>query len=133
MSGLTLDGQLYTLIRPTALTGAESVDFLKQLQQHLGPRLLPIWDGSPIHRAATVKQFLADGAAPTIHLEQLPPYAPDLNPDEGIWHLLKTVELPNLCCQHLEQLHHELYLAIRRLRRQPTLLQTCFAGAGLKI
>ncbi|HET8627470.1 MAG TPA: hypothetical protein VFL91_08625 [Thermomicrobiales bacterium] len=32
-----------------------------------------------------VKQFLADGGARRLQLEQLPGYAPDLNADEGIW------------------------------------------------
>lgn len=132
MSGLTLTGQLCTLVRTEALTGVESVQFLKQLQRHLGPRLLAIWDGSPIHRGDEVKTFLAGGGAPAIHLEQLPPYAPDLNPDEGVWDLLKTVEMRNLCCLNFAHLDRELYLAIRRLRRKPALLQSCFVGAGLE-
>jgi transposase len=52
-----------------------------------------IWDGSPIHRGKEVKAYLADGAAKHIHLELLPPYAPDLNPDEGMWSHPKCVEL----------------------------------------
>jgi hypothetical protein len=31
------------------------------------------------------KTFGSSGAAKRLHLEQLPGYAPDLNPDEGIW------------------------------------------------
>ena len=133
MSGLTLTGKLSTLVRTEALTGVESVHFLKQMQRYLGPRLLAIWDGSPIHRGDEVKTFWADGGAPAIHLECLPPYAPDLNPDEGVWNLLKTVELRNLCCLDFDHLFHELYLAIRRLRRQPSLLQSCFVEAGLAV
>jgi transposase len=133
MSGLTLTGQLSSLVRPEALTGVESVHFLKQMQRYRGPRLLAIWDGSPIHRGEEVKTFLAEEGAPAIHLEQLPPYAPDLNPDEGVWDLLKFVEMRNLCCLDFDHLYHELYLAIRRLRRQPSLLQSCFGGAGLAL
>ena len=44
-----------------------------------------------------------------MQLEQLPGYAPDLNPDEGIWNHLKCLELKNLCCQSLAQLRIELY------------------------
>lgn len=60
-----------------------------------------IWDGSPIHRSQTIKAFLAGGAAHRLHLERLPAYAPELNPDEGIWQYLKHVELRNLCCPTL--------------------------------
>ena len=66
-------------------------------------KLLVIWDGSPIHRGRAVKDFLASGASPRLQLEQLPGYAPDLNPDEGVWKHLKCVELKNLCCQSLAE------------------------------
>src|SRR5918992_3794531 len=92
--------------------------------------LLVIWDGSPIH-TGEVRTFLAEGGAKQIHVEQLPPYAPDLNPAEGVWHQLKNVEMRNLCCRNLAYLRRELGLAIRRLRRQPLLITACFAEAGL--
>src|SRR6185312_12014641 len=93
MSGITPSGQLLTLTRGHALRGQESVAFLKHLQQHLSRRLLVIWDSSPIHRGEAVREFLCQGAAGNIHLELLPPYAPDLNPDEGVWKLYKQNEL----------------------------------------
>jgi transposase len=133
MSGITPAGRLYTLTREASLTGEESVLFLRHLQRHAAEKLLVIWDGSPIHRGREVKTFLAAGGAPHVHLEQLPPYAPDLNPDEGVWNLLKGVEMCNLCCLDLEHLHRELRLAILRLRSKPHLIRACFAGAGLDI
>jgi len=92
--------------------------------------LLVIWDGSPIHKGE-VRTFLAEGGAKQIHVEQLPAYAPDLNPAEGVWHQLKNVEMWNLCCRNLAYLRSELGLAIRRLRRKPHLITVCFAEAGL--
>jgi len=133
MGGITLNGGLFTLIRDEALTSVESVRFIRHLQYWLGPRLLAIWDGSPIHRGEEVKQYLADGGAKSVHLEQLPGYAPDLNPTEGVWELLKDVEMRNLCCSDFSHLHHELILAILRLRRKPHLIQACFPGAGLAL
>jgi len=37
------------------------------------------------------KTFCARGAAKRLHLERLPGYAPELNPQEGVWNLLKDV------------------------------------------
>jgi transposase len=133
MGAITPSGQLYTLVRQTALSGQESQMFLKHLLWHVAEKLLVIWDGSSIHWATEVKTFLADGGAKAIHLEPLPGYAPDLNPVEGIWDLLKYVELRNLCCQHLSHLTMELGLAIRRLRTKPRLVQACFARARLPL
>ncbi|MDQ5851707.1 MAG: IS630 family transposase, partial [Chloroflexota bacterium] len=50
---------------------------------------------------------LAAGAAKRVHLERLPGYAPELNPDEGIWCYLKRVELKNVCCYDLPELRYE--------------------------
>ena len=133
MGAITANGQLYTLVRPWALSGQESHVFLKHLRRQLPGKLLVIWDRASIHRATEVKTFLAAGGAKTVHLERLPGYAPDLNPVEGIWNLLKYVELRNRCCQHLPHLTTELALAIRRLRTRPYLIQACFAGAGLPL
>ena len=65
-----------------------------------------------------------------LHLERLPAYAPDLNPDEGVWNLLKRGELRNRCCQDLGELRAELALAIRRLRRTPERLIACYRACG---
>jgi transposase len=90
------------------------VRFLRHLLGQIPGKLLVIWDGSPIHRARAVKDFLASGASRRLRLEQLPGYAPDLNPDEGIWKHLKYVELKNICCQNLSELKVELRKAKER-------------------
>jgi transposase len=132
MSGITLSGQLYTLMRSRALTSKDSVRFLKQVRQQVKQGLLVIWDGSPIHRRE-VTQYMSTKEAKDITLEQLPGYAPDLNPDEGVWQHLKNVELRNLSCKSLDHLHRELNLAIRRLRNKPHIIRSFFDGAGLSI
>jgi transposase len=77
-----------------------------------------------------VRSFLAAGTAQQLHVEQLPPYAPDLNPDEGGWHQLKHVEMRHLCCRNLAHFRSERGLAIRHVRRKPHLITACFTGAG---
>ncbi len=69
-----------------------------------------------------------------VWVEALPGYAPDLNPwDEGGWHYLKDVEMRNVVCHDLEELHQEFHLAVGRLRQKPHIVQSFFAQAGLKI
>jgi transposase len=130
MSGITMDGRLYTLLRDEALDSLDSVIFLRHLLPQVSAKLLVIWDGSPIHKRE-VRTCLAEGGAKQSHVEQLPAYAPDLNPAEGVWHQLKNVEMRNLCCRNLASLRSELGLAIRRLHRKPYLITACCAGAGL--
>jgi transposase len=125
ISGITPAGQLLLQVRERPLRGPDAVRFLQHLLRHIPGKLLVIWDGAPIHRAQVVKDFLAPGGAARIWLERLPAYAPELNPDEGIWNSLKQVELRNLCCHDLAELRLELRLAAARLRHKREVIRGC--------
>jgi transposase len=131
ISAISPEGKLSFHCQDYPIKSAAVVTFLEHLLREVPGRLVIIWDGSPIHRSQTIKAFLTNGAAQRIHLERLPAYAPELNPDEGVWQQLKGVELRNLCCFDLHHLRHELRTAVKRLRRKPRILKGCFAGAGL--
>jgi transposase len=133
MSGITLDGKLYMIEQERAFKGEDVVRFLKHLLRRIPGKLLVIWDGSPIHRSKAVKRFLAEGAAQRLRLEQLPGYAPELNPDEGVWKHLKCVELKNLCCQSLSELKVELRKAKERLRHKRDAILGCVRQPGFEV
>ena len=133
MGGMTPAGRIYTLARQESLSGSHSVEFLAHLKRVAAERLLVIWDGSPIHRRALVQEFVA-GTQGKVRLERLPGYAPDLNPwDEGGWNHLKNVEMRNLVCKDLEELHEQFHLAIHRLRQKTWLVKSFFNQAGLNL
>lgn len=133
MGGMTPGGKIFTLMRQQSLNGLHVIEFLVHLQRVAGKRLLIIWDGSPIHRRTEVTEYIS-GTQGRVWVEPLPGYAPDLNPwDEGGWHHLKNVEMRNLVCLDLEQLHEEFYLAVGRLRQKPQLILSFFSQAGLTI
>lgn len=109
------------------------VRFLKHALRQIVGKLLVIWDGSPIHRTKALKEFLKDGAAARVRLEQLPSYAPELNPDEGIWKHLKHVELKNVCCRSLSELRRELRKAKERLRHKKRVILGCIKQPGFMV
>lgn len=129
ISAVTPAGDLYLMMQEHAFKGPAIVRFLKHLLRHLPGKLLVIWDGLPAHHGTAVREFLAQGGAQRLHLERLPGYAPDLNPDEGIWAYLKRVELRNVCCRDLTHLRHELRKAVARLRHKTGVIQACFSHA----
>ena len=65
-----------------------------------------------------------------MHLERLPGYALDLNPDEGIWNDIKRVELGTVCCSDLGDLRHHLGRAGMRLRHKPAVIRACPRQCG---
>jgi transposase len=124
ISGVKLDGRLFLQVRKASYASAV-VGFLRVLLRKISSPILLIWDGSAIHRAKEIKAFLKRGVTRRLHLEQLPGYAPDLNPDEEIWKYLKRVELENVCCTDLDHLHQELIRARERLRHKKEIIGRC--------
>jgi transposase len=118
ISAITMEGKLLMMEQERSFKSQDVVRFLRHLLGQIPGKLLVIWDGSPIHRGRAVKDFLASGASSRLKLERLPGYAPDLNPEEGIWKHLKYVELKNVCCQSLAELKVELRKAKERLRHK---------------
>src|SRR5262249_6260788 len=130
ISGITLEGRLFMQVREAAYTSAGVVGFLRVLLRKIRGTVLVIWDGSPIHKGQASKDYLAHGAAKRLLLERLPSYAPELNPEEGIWNYLKRVELKNRCCADLAELALELRRAKERLRHKRHVIRRCSAHCG---
>lgn len=131
ISAITPQGKLYTMVKDRSIKGPDVVRFLKHLLQHIPGKLLIVWDGATIHRSKVVKAFLANGATERICLERLPGYAPELNPDEGIWNYLKRVEFKNVACRDVAHLRDELQKAVARLRHKTSVIRGCITHTGL--
>ena len=106
--------------------------FLRVLLRKIRGKLLVIWDGSPIHRNQAIKEFLSAGAASRLQLEQLPGYAPELNPHEGIWNDVKRVELGNVCCPDLPAVSMAIRRAKERPRHKRHALRACATECGFQ-
>ena len=132
--GITLDGKLYTIEQERAFKGEDAgafpqAPFASTSRQAPGGDLGRLSD----YRSKAVKRFLAEGVAQRLRLEQLPGYAPELNPDEGVWKHLKRVELKNLCCQSLSELKVELRKAKERMRHKRDVILGCVRHPGFEV
>ena len=130
ISGVTPAGKLYRQIYEGTIRGPQVVAFLEHLERQIPGPLLVLWDGASIHRNRVVQAFLAAGHAVRIELVALPGYAPELNPDEGVWQTLKSKELANVACADLPALWQELRRATSRLHHRPEVIRGYFREAG---
>jgi transposase len=88
------------------------VNFLKDLRKEHPEPLTIVWDRHRIHsKAVLVKEWLA--GEPTVVLENLPAYAPKLNPDEMVWSWLKYGRLSNLTPQQTQELQDHIQEEMR--------------------
>jgi transposase len=131
ISAISPEGELYLSMQEKAFDSAAVIRFLEELLARIPGKLLIIWDGAAVHRSKPLRAFLSQGGAKRIHLERLPGYAPELNPDEGVWHYLKHVEMGNVCAQDMQDLREKLQQAYRRLKAKPEIIKAFFAQAGL--
>ena len=65
-----------------------------------------------------------------IEFVRLPTYAPEFDPVEGIWSLLKGYYLRNFGCHDLAQLKNLLIRAVAALSSKPERVKACFGQAG---
>ncbi|WP_406132239.1 transposase [Streptomyces sp. NBC_00989] len=97
----------------------------------LGAPIVLIWDNLNVHRAAGMREYAA--AHDWLTIVQLPSYAPDLNPVEGIWSLLRRGPLANTAFTDDEHLERTLRRGLRHIQLRPDLIDGCLAGTGLTL
>lgn len=100
---------LYFELMPAGLnvTAEDIVAFLRQLREELPGAWAVVWDRHNIHgKARLVKTWLA--GQKDVVLEDLPAYAPALNPDEMVWSWLKYGRLANLTPTDVRELRDHL-------------------------
>jgi transposase len=112
---------LYFDLLDRPVRGPDVVGFLKELHRRLGP-LTVVWDRNPIHgRSRVVRAWLA--AHPGVVAEDFPGYAPDLNPDEGVWGWAKYGRLANLAADDRDELWDRVVEELITVKHRPDLLR----------
>ena len=123
--------RFYFQLHAGSIKALQVVEFVKHLQRHVPGKLLILWDGASIHRSRVVRDYLASTNG-QVEVEQLPAYAPELNPVEYIWAHLKTHEIANLVASpSVWNLSFEATSSLRRMRRRPSIITACYAQAEL--
>jgi transposase len=123
ISVITTTGKLYFRLHPNkSITGDKIVIFLRHFLRQVRGNIILYWDGVPPHKSKKVKEFIDQH--PRLQIRRLPPYSPDLNPDEGVWDYVKTRELPNLTVKDTTELIRKVRGALRKMQRRPMLIKS---------
>ena len=112
--------------------GEDTVAFLTQLRDRIKGPMTILWDQSKIHeRSSVVKAYLAKH--PEIVTEDFPGFAPETNPDEGVWGWTKYHRLANFAPEDTKELRSRLWGELCALRRRPDLLVSFIRHAGIPL
>ncbi|GLF95171.1 transposase [Streptomyces yaizuensis] len=104
-------------------------DLLKAAHRQLGGPVILIWDNLNVHKDRRLRAFI--DAQDRVTASHLPPYAPDLNPVEGIWSLLRRSSQANTAFTSPEHLITTLRHGHRRLQYRNDTLNGCLTETGL--
>ena len=112
--------------------GEDAAAFLAQLRDRIKGPMTILWDRSKIHeRSAVVREYLAKH--PEIETEDFPAYAPEANPDEGVWGWTKYHRLANEAPGDTKELRFRVWDELSSLRRRPDLLASFIRHAGIPL
>lgn len=110
----------------------EVVEFLEELRRQLRGPLTVVWDRHGIHsKSRLVKAYLAKH--PEVVAEDLPAYAPTVNPDEWVWAWTKYGRLSNLAAQDADELWGRVIDELTDLKFRPDLLNSFIQNAELPL
>jgi transposase len=107
---------------------ADYARLLDAAHQQLGGPLVLVWDNLNTHVSRAMRELVASRDWLTVF--QLPPYASELNPVEGIWSVLKR-SLANLAKHDITQLTALVKTRARRMQYRPSLLTGLLVGTRL--
>ena len=88
MSAIGTNGQLQFMVYEGRGTAEVFCDFLQQLMLGASQPILLVVDGHSIHKAKIIQDYVRS-TDEKLELHFLPPYSPQLNPDEQVWKNVK--------------------------------------------
>lgn len=131
MSAISNHGTLYFMVFRQRFRVGVFLEFLRRLIRQAQRKVFLIVDRHPVHRAACVRRFLS-GQADRIELIFLPPYSPELNPDEFLNQDVKANAVAATRPRDLAELESHLRRYLRATQRQPELVKRYFQAQSVR-
>jgi hypothetical protein len=116
---------------PKAFSWRQYRDLITMTHLQLGTPVVWCWDNLNVHLAKELKDF-ATAHKDWLRIYQMPSYAPELNPAEGIWALLKR-HLADFAAADLTHLTHVIKRKLKKIQYRPHLIDGCLPPTGLTL
>nr|WP_078841435.1 transposase [Streptomyces acidiscabies] len=106
-------------------------DLIEAVHQQLDAPLVWCWDNLNVHLDARLTRYVEEHSD-WLTVFQMPAYAPELNPAEGVWSLLKR-SIANFVAADLDGLVRIVKRRLKKIQFRPHLLIGCLTATGLTI
>jgi transposase len=125
LSAISSMGELQFMLAQGTTTADVFKRFLQQLMIGATQPIILVVDGHSTHKALLVKQYVASTNG-MLELYYLPPYSPQLNPDEQVWKNIKE-RVAKQFPKDKYELRIMIHKALERLQGLPEIVRQFFA------
>jgi transposase len=127
ISAVNAKGGFWYNVYSGKLNAGRFVEFLRDFMRGRRERVFLVVDGHPAHKAKRVAAYVKKLGG-KLELHFLPPYAPDLNPDEFVWSHAKTHGVSKRPLRRNESLKDRVQTDLEAIKQNKTLVKSLFGA-----
>lgn len=133
ISAVSARGDLRFMVTKGRVGAKVFIEFIRRLLRDVPGRIFLIVDGHPAHKAKLVKTFVESKKVNgRLQLFFLPPYSPELNPDEWVWNDLKNNGIGRKIITSKDQMKKEVVSHLRGLQKTSDKVRSFFQAPTTK-
>jgi len=130
ISAINARGEFWAVTYTGKLNAESFVLFLQNFVESQAGRIFLVVDGHPAHKANAVKSYI-QSLKGRLELHFLPPYAPDLNPDEFVWSHMKNNGVSKKPLKTNESLQSRVDHDLNSLKENPEPVKSFFGATSV--
>lgn len=125
ISAVSAQGEFRFMTVRGRVSAAKFIEFIKRLIHSIDRMVFLIVDGHSTHKAKMVGRFV-DSVKDRFRLFYLPPYSPELNPDERVWNDLKNNAIGKQVITTPKNLYSAVISYLRFIQKSPFRVRSYF-------
>jgi transposase len=130
ISAVNARGAFWCETYTCTLNQSTFIGFLKAFKTDRREKVFLVLDSHPAHIAKSVKEYVRSTKG-KLELHFLPPYAPDLNPDEFVWNYLKGNGVAKKPLHKGESLKDRVQTDLAELKKDRKLIRSLFMAESV--
>jgi transposase len=131
ISAISAKGHMRFMITSGRMNSELFIEFLKRLIHNAAHPIFLIVDGHPTHKSTKVKKYVVSTQG-KLKLFYLPPYSPELNPDEFVWNYVKNHHMGKKEIKGPDDFKQKLLSCLKSLQRCTNKIMGFFHAPDVK-
>jgi transposase len=115
ISAISSRGKIHFSFLSGNLNSALFIEYLEKLMHDIPGPIFLIVDGYPSHKSKETLEFVQSTEG-RLNLFFLPPYSPELNPDEWVWKSIKHDRVGKMASRNIVEMRNGIDKAVARLQ-----------------